>query len=69
MARKKKSRPIVREFNEYFGAGALEDWQRLCQDVRLDGDYRSITQCRKVLNEQIQALNHRSRITQANHKG
>jgi hypothetical protein len=51
MARKKSkntSRPIVREFNEYFGAGTLADWQRLCQDVGLDGDYRSITQCRKV---------------------
>jgi hypothetical protein len=48
MARKKKSRSIVREFDEYFGSGTLEDWQRLCRDIGLDENPSSITQCRKV---------------------
>lgn len=48
MARKKKPRAIVQEFDAYFGAGSLDDWQRLCRDVGLDGDYSSITQCRKA---------------------
>lgn len=48
MGRKKKSRPIVEEFNTYFGAGTLQDWQRLCRDVGINGDLPSITQCRKV---------------------
>ncbi|KAK3906800.1 hypothetical protein C8A05DRAFT_29346 [Staphylotrichum tortipilum] len=49
MARKKKARAIVREFDEYFGTGTLDDWQRLCRDVGLAGYYPSITQCRKAL--------------------
>ncbi|KAK4105539.1 hypothetical protein N658DRAFT_503664 [Parathielavia hyrcaniae] len=49
MARKKKHRSIVQEFDDYFGTGTLEDWQRLCRDVGLDGYYGSITQCRKAL--------------------
>ncbi|KAG7293000.1 hypothetical protein NEMBOFW57_003045 [Staphylotrichum longicolle] len=48
MARKKKTRAIVQEFDAYFGAGSLDDWQRLCRDVGLDGDYSSIAQCRKA---------------------
>jgi len=48
MARKKKSRAIVQEFDDYFGTGSLDDWQRLCRDVGLDGNYSSITQCRKA---------------------
>ncbi|KAK4128744.1 hypothetical protein N657DRAFT_38508 [Parathielavia appendiculata] len=49
MARKKKVRSIVQEFDDYFGTGTLEDWQRLCHDVGLEGYYGSITQCRKAL--------------------
>ncbi|KAL2139996.1 hypothetical protein VTI28DRAFT_4426 [Corynascus sepedonium] len=49
MGRKKKSRRIVEEFNTYFGAGTLQDWQRLCRDVGINGDLPSITQCRKAL--------------------
>ena len=48
MAKKKNRRNIVGEFNTYFGAGTVQDWQRLCNDVGLDGHYTSITQCRKV---------------------
>ncbi|KAH6650690.1 hypothetical protein F5144DRAFT_589113 [Chaetomium tenue] len=47
MARKKRSRNIAAEFNTYFGAGTVQDWQRLCRDVGLTGNYTSITQCRK----------------------
>ncbi|KAK4156951.1 hypothetical protein C8A00DRAFT_12159 [Chaetomidium leptoderma] len=49
MARKKKSRSIVQRFDDYFGTGTLEDWQRLCGDIGLDANLSSITQCRKVL--------------------
>lgn len=48
----KKKKPgspsIVRRFDTYFGAGALADWQRLCRDVGLEGEYPSKNQCRKV---------------------
>ncbi|KAH6853810.1 hypothetical protein B0I37DRAFT_16153 [Chaetomium sp. MPI-CAGE-AT-0009] len=50
MARKKNSRDIAGEFNTYFGTGTLQDWQRLCQDVGLSGEYSSIKQCRKALS-------------------
>ncbi|KAK4240918.1 hypothetical protein C8A03DRAFT_12760 [Achaetomium macrosporum] len=46
---KKKTRSIVQEFNDYFGTGTLDDWQRLCRDVGLEGDLSSITKCRKAL--------------------
>ncbi|KAL2023187.1 hypothetical protein VTK56DRAFT_3310 [Thermocarpiscus australiensis] len=50
MPKKKKTTPaIVREFENYFGSGTLEDWQRLCRDVGLGGDLGSITKCRKAL--------------------
>ncbi|AEO53546.1 hypothetical protein MYCTH_2114467 [Thermothelomyces thermophilus ATCC 42464] len=49
MGRKKKSRVIVQEFDDYFGTGTLQDWQRLCRDVGLSGDLPSISQCRKAL--------------------
>jgi hypothetical protein len=60
MARKKKSRAVVEEFDNYFGTGTLEDWQRLCLDIGLDGDYNSITQCRKVRIIQPSRLTKRS---------
>ncbi|KAK3300429.1 uncharacterized protein B0H64DRAFT_15286 [Chaetomium fimeti] len=49
MARKRGFRNIVKEFKTYFGDGLLDDWQRLCRDVGLNGEYSSITQCRKAL--------------------
>lgn len=48
MARKKRSRNIAAEFNTYFGAGTVQDWQRLCRDVGLTGEYTNIKQCREV---------------------
>ncbi|KAK3310037.1 uncharacterized protein B0T15DRAFT_386951 [Chaetomium strumarium] len=49
MGKKKKGHSIVQEFNDYFGTGTLDDWQRLCQDIGLEGDLSSITRCRKAL--------------------
>ncbi|KAJ4297205.1 hypothetical protein N0V88_004123 [Collariella sp. IMI 366227] len=49
MSRKKRSRNIVAEFDNYFGTGTVQDWQRLCHDVGLEGNFTSITQCRKAL--------------------
>lgn len=46
--KKTKTPSIVKRFDKYFGSGTLEDWQRLCRDVGLEGSYGSITQCRKV---------------------
>ncbi|KAI1501717.1 hypothetical protein F5X99DRAFT_189537 [Biscogniauxia marginata] len=41
---------IVTDWDEYFGAGDLADWQRLLTDLGLDGEsYSSKTQCRKAL--------------------
>ncbi|KAL2165125.1 hypothetical protein VTH06DRAFT_421 [Thermothelomyces fergusii] len=54
--KKKQARNIVQEFEAYFGAGTLQDWQRLCRDVGLGGDLPSITQCRKASPADEQAL-------------
>ena len=53
MTRKKKTPAIVREFDDYFGTGTLEDWQRLCRDIGLSGELPSITKCRKVQKPSI----------------
>ena len=45
---KKKKVNIVARFTEYFGPGTLEDWQRLCEDLSLEGEFSSKNQCRKV---------------------
>jgi hypothetical protein len=43
------ARNIVAEFDEYFGnESKLENWQRLCRDVGIEDEPRSITKCRKV---------------------
>ena len=37
------------EFRQHFGAQSkLENWQALCNELKLDGPIASITQCRKV---------------------
>lgn len=46
--KKKKTKSIVRRFDAYFGSGALADWQRLCRDVGLEGEYPTKNQCTKV---------------------
>ncbi|KAE8377106.1 hypothetical protein BDV26DRAFT_264426 [Aspergillus bertholletiae] len=39
------------EFSRHFGAeGKLQNWQALCQELRLDVPTASITQCRKALS-------------------
>jgi hypothetical protein len=48
MTRRRQPRNIATEFDAYFGSGDLEDWQRLCHDVGLTGQFRSKTECRKV---------------------
>ncbi|KAK3995495.1 hypothetical protein QBC44DRAFT_320569 [Cladorrhinum sp. PSN332] len=46
---KKAQQVMVQAFNEYFGEGNLEDWQRLCEDLGLVGDFGSKTKCRKAI--------------------
>ena len=42
-------RNIVAEFDGYFGKESrLANWQRLCRDVGIEDELRSITQCRNV---------------------
>ncbi|KAL2124633.1 hypothetical protein VTJ04DRAFT_998 [Mycothermus thermophilus] len=48
MTRRRQPRNIATEFDAYFGSGDLEDWQRLCRDVGLTGQFRSKTECRKT---------------------
>ncbi len=46
---KNPRRDIVSEFDRYFGnENELANWQRLCEDVGIMDELRSITQCRKV---------------------
>jgi hypothetical protein len=46
---KKNKRNIADEFDRYFGnASKLENWQRLCKDVGVQGDLPSVKQCRMV---------------------
>jgi len=51
---KKKSKTVPYQsqvalfWDEYFGSGQLEDWQRLCLDLGLGGDLSSKKKCRKV---------------------
>ncbi|RYP70170.1 hypothetical protein DL769_005049 [Monosporascus sp. CRB-8-3] len=41
---------IVRNWEQYFGAGDLQDWQRLMKDLGFDEQqFNSKTQCRKAL--------------------
>ncbi|KAK0734044.1 hypothetical protein B0T26DRAFT_797962 [Lasiosphaeria miniovina] len=49
---KQRRNEVVKRFDDYFGAGKLEDWQRLCIKIGLDADgcdLSSITKCRKAL--------------------
>lgn len=52
---KRKNRPappqrhdVVMRWKNYFGAGHLDDWQRLCSDLGLTGDLPSKNKCRQV---------------------
>ncbi|KAI1382119.1 hypothetical protein F4677DRAFT_16152 [Hypoxylon crocopeplum] len=58
MAKKKKGKKtaggqmppkVVLDWNEYFGPGDLQDWQRLMVDLCFDEEFTSKTQCRKAL--------------------
>ncbi|KAK2769191.1 hypothetical protein CKAH01_00798 [Colletotrichum kahawae] len=40
---------LVTDWEEYFGEGELEDWQRLCHDLGLPRDLPSKTKCRKAI--------------------
>lgn len=49
MARRKKQPfQIVREWEQYFQKGELEDWQRFMRDLGFTQEFASKTQCRKV---------------------
>ncbi|KAJ0388393.1 hypothetical protein COL922a_000196 [Colletotrichum nupharicola] len=40
---------LISDWDEYFGDGDLDDWQRLCGDLGLPTDLPSKTQCRKAI--------------------
>ncbi|KAF3803544.1 hypothetical protein GCG54_00004715 [Colletotrichum gloeosporioides] len=40
---------LISDWDEYFGDGDLDDWQRLCGDLGLPADLPSKTKCRKAI--------------------
>ena len=47
---KAKSNFIADKFEGYFGQDTkLENWQQLCRDLGLQGNFESITKCKKVV--------------------
>ncbi|RYP90562.1 hypothetical protein DL770_003324 [Monosporascus sp. CRB-9-2] len=42
---------IVRDWEQYFGAGDLQDWQRLMEDLGFEEQFDSKTKCRKALKK------------------
>lgn len=46
----------VRNWDDYFKKGELEDWQRLMRDLGFDEEFASKTQCRKVCTHNLHAL-------------
>ncbi|KAK3329006.1 hypothetical protein B0H66DRAFT_9932 [Apodospora peruviana] len=42
---------IDQRFGDYFGENTLENWQRLCVDLGLVGDFSSKTKCRKAIKK------------------
>lgn len=48
-SKKERNEFIVEKFNNYFGEPTkLQNWQKLCTALRIEGPPTSITQCRKV---------------------
>lgn len=45
---KQKKVDVREQWDAYFGPGDLEDFQRLCADLQIEGDLSSKTKCRKV---------------------
>lgn len=45
---KQKKVDVREQWDAYFGPGDLEDFQRLCEDLQIEGDLSSKTKCRKV---------------------
>lgn len=54
MAKKSKSKNVKKlqgareRWDRYFGAGELVDFQRLCADLKIEGDLSSKNKCRKA---------------------
>lgn len=44
----KKLREARERWDRYFGAGELVDFQRLCADLKIEGDLSSKNKCRKA---------------------
>ena len=43
-----KKPKIVKQWDDYFQEGELEDWQRLMRDLGIEGEFASKSKCRKV---------------------
>lgn len=57
--RKERSRFFVRQANAIYGTGTLlENLQQACEDIGLDGDMSSVTQCKKACRLTPSALGH-----------
>ncbi|KAB5580816.1 hypothetical protein GE09DRAFT_1255731 [Coniochaeta sp. 2T2.1] len=42
---------VVKEWNQYWGQGNLEDWQRLCQDLGIHGQLKTKDGCREAMKD------------------
>ncbi|KAI1082789.1 hypothetical protein F5B20DRAFT_484481 [Whalleya microplaca] len=40
---------VAQDWENYFGSGELQDWQRLMEDLGFSENFTSKTQCRKAL--------------------
>ncbi|OIW34887.1 hypothetical protein CONLIGDRAFT_29751 [Coniochaeta ligniaria NRRL 30616] len=43
-------RQIVEAWYDYIGEAKLEDWQRLCRDLTLEGDFKTKQECKEALS-------------------
>ncbi|KFH42995.1 hypothetical protein ACRE_062540 [Hapsidospora chrysogenum ATCC 11550] len=46
-----KNLTVRERWDVYFGPGELDDFQRLCADLRIEGDLSSKTKCRNALGK------------------
>lgn len=46
-----KWREMVEQWEDYIGDSKLQDWQRLCWDLTLEGDFGTYWQCEKVKSD------------------
>jgi hypothetical protein len=55
--RRYQAKAVMAELSlHYYDSGNLEQWQRLCKEVGITSDFKSITQCKKVKTVLVKPL-------------